>query len=283
MLALVALPFLLAAGPASASGTVVPYSITVDGQTATGLLGVPADPAPTVLVVLAHGFGGAASSFGGYYQYFADNGWLAVGMDYRGAQGAWKVKTGWEDTVAATLDLKAQYPSVQRVVLWGISMGGEVSGLAVAHAPPGTYTYWVDDAGVQNLAEEWAEVPGFQGAIQAETGGTPAQVPQAYVDRSPALQADAIAAHGLARAFFFHYAADDVVPVTHARETAEQLAARGVPVSFYTLASAGACHCSAGAQATIEKAQGRPDWVAPLVEGTLAPSAGFVPPISSLA
>jgi dipeptidyl aminopeptidase/acylaminoacyl peptidase len=246
-----------------------------------------------VLIVLCHGFGGAANSFGGYYQLYADQGWLAVGMDYRGAQGAWKVQTGWQDTLAATQDLLARYPSVQRVIIWGISMGGEVSGLALAHAPPGTYDHWIDDAGVQNLAEEWADVPGFQGAIQAETGGTPAQVPQAYIDRSPALQAPAIAAEGLTRAYFFHYLNDNVVPYSHARETSSQLAALGVKTSFYTAAGAAVppvpppvppavpgCHCAAGGQAVYEKALGLPDWPVP-VEGVLLPVAGFVPAISA--
>jgi len=151
--------------------------------------------------------------------------------------------------------------------------------------------FWVDDAGVQNLAEEWAEVPGFQGAIQAETGGTPATAPQAYVDRSPALQAQSIAAEGLTRALFFHYANDNVVPYTHARETMAQLAALGVPVSFYTSAGAGVppvpppvgyvpgCHCSSGAGAVEDKALGHADW--PInIEGVVAPVEGYVPPIS---
>lgn len=291
VLLLLLAPFALPVAPAS-GGSVQSYQITVDGQTATGLLGVPADPNPTVLIVMAHGFGGAANSFGGDYQWIADNGWLALGMDYRGPQGAWKVETGWKDTLAATLDVQARYPSVTRTILWGISMGGEVSGLAIAHAPRGTYQYWVDDAGVQNLAEEWAEVPSFQGAIQAETGGTPAEVPQAYADRSPALQADAIAAEGLSRAYFFHYPNDNVVPITHARETWSGLAARGVPVSFYSAVGAPlpsvppgvppptpTCHCASGAQAVIERALGLPDWPSN-VEGVVAPVVGYAPPLS---
>ncbi|HEV2892029.1 MAG TPA: alpha/beta fold hydrolase [Frankiaceae bacterium] len=273
-LAVAALP----GGVAHAAVPVTAYTVTVDGQTATGRAVLPAG-SPTVLVVFCHGFGGAADNFDGYLADVANRGWAGVSMDYRGPQGAWKVGTGWRDTIAATLDLKARYPSIRTTIVWGISMGGEVSGLAVAHAPRGTYQYWVEDAGVENLVEEWATVPGFQPAIQAETGGTPAEVPQAYLDRSPIAQVQAIAAHGLKRVFANHAAGDTVVTPTQAQELTGALAATGVPVSTYTFLGTG--HVGGwGYQQVVEKGLGLPDWAAPVVEGVIGP-VGFVPQVSS--
>jgi acetyl esterase/lipase len=122
-------------------------------------------------------------------------------------------------------------------------------------------------------------VPGFQGAIQAETGGTPADVPQAYVDRSPIAQVAGIAAQGLRRAFVNHAAGDTIVTPTQAQQLTAALVAARVPVSTYTWAGQG--HVGGwGYQEVVEKAQGLPDWVSPLVEGVIGPT-GFVPQTSS--
>ena len=262
---------------ASAESVVTDYVVAVDGEDATGRLALPAGD-PTVLVVICHGYGGTARGFDGRLASVANRGWAGVAMDYRGAQSAWKVGTGWRDTVAATLDLQARYPGIQRTIVWGISMGGEVSGLAVAYAPPGTYDYWVEDSGVENLAEEWATVPGFRPAIEAETGGTPADVPDAYRERSPLAQTAGIAAQGLRRAFVNHGAGDTVVTPTQAQEMAAALADAGVPVSAYTWTGTG--HVGGwGFEQVLEKALGLPDWAEPVIEGVIGPS-GFVPRIS---
>ena len=116
-------------------------------------------------------------------------------------------------------------------------------------------------------------------AIQAETGGTPADVPQAYVDRSPVAQVQGIAAHGLKRAFLNHAAGDTVVTPTQAQEMTAALVEAGVPISTYTWAGQG--HVGGwGYQEVVEKAQGLPDWAAPVVEGVIGPT-GFVPQPSS--
>jgi acetyl esterase/lipase len=268
-------------GPAPSYADVPPvqdYSLVVDGEVATGRAVLPTG-SPTVLVVFCHGFGGTGGYYDGYLADAAARGYAAVSMDFRGAQGAWKVRTGWRDTIAATQDLKARYPSIVTTIIWGISMGGEVSGLSVAYAPPGTYQYWVEDAGVENLVEEWATVPGFQPAIQAEAGGTPADVPLAYADRSPIAQVQGIAAQGLRRAFLSHAAGDTVVTPTQEQEMTASLVAAGVPVSTYTYLGAG--HVGGwGYQAVVEKAQGLPDWPVPLLEGVIGPT-GYAPATSA--
>ena len=256
---------------------VTDYTVVVDGETATGRFAMTSNT-PYVLIVFCHGFGSAARNFDNYVLDAANRGYVGVAMDYRGARNAWKVGTGWRDTVAATLDIQARYPTIAKTIIYGISMGGEVSGLAVAYAPPGTYQYWVEDAGVENLAEEWSTLEGFRPAIQAETGGTPTDVPEEYLARSPLAQVTGIAAQGLRRAFVNHGAADTVVTPTQAQEMTAALVAAGVPVSSYTWAGQG--HVGGwGYTQVVEKAKRYPDWPAPLVEGVIGP-AGFEPPVS---
>lgn len=273
-----ALILLLTPAAASAAPAATGYTVVVDGETATGRMALPEYGTPTVLVVVCHGYGSSAANVEKYVTDAAARGYIGVAMDYRGARTDWKVWAGWRDTVAATLDLKARYPTIVTTIIYGISMGGEVSGLSVAYAPPGTYQYWVEDSGVENLAEQWSAYPSFRPAIEAETGGTPSDVPQAYLDRSPLAQMDGIKAQGLKRAFVNHGVADTVVTTTQAHEMTAALVASGVPVSAYTWLGEG--HVGGwGYQVVAEKAKRRKDWPAPLVEGVIGPT-GFVPSIS---
>lgn len=230
-------PFTVGAPEAPALNPGVhPFTLQVEGEAANGLIGVPADSEATTLVVLAKGFGVPGEAWRPLMQELADRGAASVAMEYRGAPDAWKVRAAVEDTLAATLALRQAHP-FQRVILYGVSMGGEVSGLALARAPPGTYTHWLAGAGVMDLRSEWQEVLSFQSRIEAEAGGTPWQVPAAYAELSPLDQVRSIAAHGLTRAYLVHGAADMVVPVEHAERMAQALAQEGVPVSYTLVAS----------------------------------------------
>lgn len=208
--------------------------LDVGGQAATGLLSVPQGE-PIAIAVLAHGWGGDAESYRGHLESLAARGAVAVAMDFRGERGAFKVQTGVEDTVAATRALQQAYPSVQRTLLYGWSMGGEVALLAATAAPPGTYDYAFVGAGVTDLQAFWESYPLAQQAIEEETGGPPTAVPEAYAARSPVLQAGTIAAAGMQRVFVVHGGADNVVPVDHAERLVQALEAAGQPVSFYLM------------------------------------------------
>lgn len=210
---------------------VLPLTLLVEGETATGLLGVPGGR-PHALVVIAHGGGTTAEHHREDLQGLAEDGVLAVAMDYRGARDAFKVEAGVQDTVAATLFLQAAYPEVRQTILQGWSMGGAVALLAVATAPAGTYAHVVVGSGITDLAALWQELPWVRPAIESEAGGTPDAAPQAYAERSPIHHAAAIVGRA-ERIWFVHGADDPIVKPSHAYQMHEALLAAGQPVAYY--------------------------------------------------
>lgn len=250
-LALLPLAALLAAptGPVAAEpGTsahayrVEAYSVQVQGQTATGWLAYPTDAVPHTLLVYAHGCCGynvGPGNVAGFAQYY---GAVAVGMQYRG-NGHWTVENGAQDTIAATQDLKARFP-ITRTIVWGVSMGGEVSGMAVA-ARPDLYDFWVDTFGVTDLFQEFAALGTYPGVspnpanpanpigswILEETGGLPGVAPlDAWTHRSPDLRTDEM--RGLRRAYIEHGVGDLIVYPSESLATFSHLQASGVPATL---------------------------------------------------
>ena len=207
------------------------WTVAVEGTLAEGWIALPERPSGT-LVVVAKGYGARAEDLGQFLLELAGQGHAALAMEYRGDRLAWKALEGAEDTVAATRAAQQAFAPA-RTVLYGYSMGGEVSGLAIAMAPPGTYHTWVAGSGVMDLALMWGETHAFRAAIEAAAGGTPADAADGYRARSPVERADAIAAHGLQHAYLIHGAADLVVPPEHAHRMHDALAARGVPATTY--------------------------------------------------
>lgn len=272
--ALLLVPVAFAATDASA---VQPYVIVVDGELATGLVAIPA-ASPRVLVVLCHGYGGSAGGWRATMESFAALGVASVAMDYRGERDAWKVTAGYQDTIAAALDVQARVPSIERTIVWGVSMGGEVSGLAVAHAPAGTFDYWMSSAGVQNLSLLHKRFYPLRPFIEAEAGGTPGEVPERYAALSPPEHADRIAAHGLARVFLDHARYDPIVEAKHSTEMMASLALSAQPVSRY-LSPANA-HASYGRSVVLDKADDPfdplpHDWLAPVISGNITDGEFF--------
>jgi hypothetical protein len=252
---LLAIPF-----PGDAAGATHPvsfsrYSVAVEGGTALGYLAYPTDVVPTTLLVVAHGccvaWGGwSASVATGYYRmaaWAATYGVAVVGMDYTG-NGHWNVAAGARDTLAATEDLRARWP-IQRTVLWGASMGGEVSGMAVAQRPD-LFDDWVDQYGVTDLAEELLVVGGLglteptaahptqagSSWILDETGGPPGATPeQAWTSRSPAQLAAGM--RGLRHAYLVHGVGDTLVPVSQSLRMHDALVREGIPVTLRLVTS----------------------------------------------
>ena len=213
---------------------IAPYEVLVEGEPASGLIGIPAG-APTTLVVLAHPWTTAADLFLPDLERLAQAGVLAVAMDFRGDRGDFKVDTGVEDTVAATLALQAAYPTIDRTLLYGWSLGGEVAFLSVAAAPPGTYDYVFDGAGVTDLENLWHAFYAARPAIEKATGGTPMEVPAEYEARSPVDRVGDLVGKGVARYFIVHGAGDEPVPVEQAERMYSALADAGLPVSYYVV------------------------------------------------
>jgi hypothetical protein len=121
-------------------------------------------------------------------------------------------------------------------------MGGGVCGLALAEAPAradgsALYDVWFDIEGVASLAETWAEAKAIghpaAGQIEQETGGTPLDVPQEYVRRSPALRGSDIAAH-VKGAVLVQSINDGLVPYNQGREQELALRLAGVPTDHTT-------------------------------------------------
>ena len=208
--------------------------LPVAGEEAHGLVGVPAAP-PTTLVVLAHPWGVGAEVFRTDLEAMAADGILAVAMEFRGPPDAFKVRAGVEDTVAATLALQAQHPTVDRTLLYGFSMGGEVALLAAAAAPPGTYDYVFSGAGVTDLEHLWHSFLYVRPFVERETGGTPAEVPGEYAARSPVDRVADLRDRGVQRFFLVHGAGDAPVPVEQAERLYDVMAREGLPVSYYVV------------------------------------------------
>jgi acetyl esterase/lipase len=239
---------LLVVPPAHAA-TVTRYAVTVDGESALGYLAVPATATPTKLLVFGHGCCGKPNQSGFVGSYADAYGAVVVAMDYRGP-GRWDVMKGHRDLIAATEDLKARYPSITRTVVWGQSMGGETTGMAVA-ARPDLFDYWVNTFGVTDLVQEFAALGLYPGVsadtnnpanptrswIVEETGGTPATAPEAYLARSPAYHADTM--KGITRAYIAHGVGDLIVQYSQSRLMYEALVANGVPVTLQTVTTRG--------------------------------------------
>ena len=218
-------------------------SLEVDHQAATGLVMTPylrerGDVPLHSLVVYAHGWGDTAATNAAYVEdVVARTGAAAMAMDFRGPQGGWNVHTGAADTLAATRWFKRKHPGIHTTLLWGWSMGGLVSGIALADAPAGTYDYWLSSFGMADDFDAWATLGGINPVaardVARDAGGcSPATCPRTYVERSPSLRT----AHmHLRRAFFVHGIGDPVVPIEETREMAAALRRSGISSDYTTV------------------------------------------------
>lgn len=216
---------------------------TYQGEPVYATLVAPVDVAPTVLVVFAHGIGNTVEgAWLGHMEETASHGVAVVATNYRDNNG-FPTLRGAEDTNAAALAALAKYPSVGTVILLGVSMGGSVSGTAIAEnlvradGVTPLYDYWIDVEGVSNVIETYSEaravnyVEAYQG-LERDAGGSPDQVPQEYVRRSPALRAHEMRIKG---AILVHSVNDGTVPYNQGVEMEAALAAAGIPTEFHTL------------------------------------------------
>ena len=255
--------------------------LVIEGQDATGLLAVP-EGQPTALVVVAHGWTGDAAFHRQDLERIAEAGALAVAMDYRGLPSAFKVRAGVVDTVAATLLVQQAYPGLNRTLLYGWSMGGQVALLAPLEAPPGTYDYVFAGAGVTDLGTLWAQNPVARPAVERETGGAPADDAAPYVERSPVSRAAELADLGIARVFLLHGEADPIVPLDHSERMYEALKAAGVPVSYYVVTRNSSMACDPLACQEVAGAgdhfAGRLEPMWPFLQRRLQPASDPVQP-----
>jgi len=204
--------------------------------------------APKGIVVFFHGIGHTAEDWAG--AHLEDEAQasrvITVAMDYgeHDVDGSWQVLAGAEASVAAAQALQAACPMATTTVAYGVSMGGNSSGLALAeHA--GVFDWWFAIEGAHNMLETYLEatavaVSGNETAtaakagIETEAGGTPAEVPDHYARRVNVLRAPDIAASGIRGVVMVHAVDDGLVPYNQSREMAAALRGLGIPVEFTT-------------------------------------------------
>jgi hypothetical protein len=241
-------------------------SMTDDGIGLTSSLGLasgryalPPTTAPTTLVVMFHGHGNDTCSWRRHLQQVAARGAIGVAMDYTGQRQTpvpnygWFVREGAADSIAAAKYFLGAYPSITKVIAFGVSMGGNTSGVAVASKDAvradGTplFDYWVDVEGVNNLTEEYlvarAIAPGnssgaiAQREIEEENGGPLEAVPDKYAEITNVARASDMKA--LKGAVVVNGLDDGLVPTNQSPEMAAGLSAVGVPVHEFTVVARG--------------------------------------------
>jgi len=222
---------------------ILPVAVPVDGQIATGLLYEPylcrrGDIRSRALVMFAHGHGDTASTEGRYLKALAVTSRVPViAMNNRGTPGAWNPTTGYQDTNAAALWYLHAHPGTRTTIIWGWSMGGIASGMAIGYGPRHLYDYWVASFPVVNDFGAWMVFTGLHSSteqeIEHDAGGcNPVQCPANYEARSPSMFASRI---DVRHAILLQGLFDDNSPYEQTREMQSALVAAHVPVSEYTV------------------------------------------------
>jgi hypothetical protein len=242
--------------------------ITVAGTDTFGLYAVPRHRAKGI-VVFAHGYGHTAYSWAEHVKRVARrDGVIAVAMNYHGQRNVppakgetlpssrgWRVSEGAQDSIAAAklFDRRCRTGGLNTV--YGVSMGGNTSGLVAAAAPKDShgrplFDYWFAVEPAVNVSETWAEATLVAQSgntyarnatedIEQETGGTPADVPDAYRERTVVARIPDIADAGLRGVVVVHGVDDGLVPYNQSRELVAGLRAAGVPVDDTTIGTRG--------------------------------------------
>lgn len=215
-----------------------------------GITGIYAEPegAPTAVVAMFHGYGNDSRSWVCHVVEAAQHGAIAFALDYRGTTGPFRDTRGWfvsegaDDSIALTQHFLAAHPGIP-AISFGISMGGNASGLAVARSD--VFDYWFDVEGVANLIEEYilartvalsgnATAVNATSDIETECGGALEEQPECYRDLTLVTHAEGFAASGLQGAVLVHGLDDGLVPHDQSRQMSTVLRALGIPVEFTT-------------------------------------------------
>jgi hypothetical protein len=225
-----------------------------------GILVYKRNESPTRLVVFAHGIGHTVRK--SWLPHMLREIRLAqslennpgdvafVSTDYRDNLG-FPTLRGAHDTVAATLYAMEKFPSIETVYMYGVSMGGSISGTAIIESKAVTadgsslYDYWLDVEGVSQLIETYTEAAAVasisetaaqaKAGIERDTGGTPVTCPLAYARRSPAYHAAEMKLAGIRAATVIHAVNDGLVPHNQGRLMASGLTTSLIPTQFFTI------------------------------------------------
>lgn len=232
------------------------------GTLATGIYALPAHR-PRGLVVFAHGHNNTPEQ--AWETHLRDaarrDGVIAVAMNYYdprppsplpagvGPQTyGWRVAEGADFSVAAARVFDAACRP-RTTVMYGVSMGGNTAGLAVAERARRAdgmrplFDYLFDIEGVMNVTETDLEATATQNyaeaEIEEEMGGSLDQAPAAYRQRTVVSRVPDVAASGVHGVVIVQAVDDGLVPYDQTREFAGALASSGVPVDLYTVGTRG--------------------------------------------
>lgn len=242
--------------------------LTVAGTKTFGFYAVPSHTAKGI-VVFDHGYSHTAYSWIQHLEQVANrDGVIAIAMDYRfqhdspPAKGetlptsrGWRVSEGAEDSIAAAklFDRSCRTGGVNTI--YGISMGGNTSGLVVAAKPTRAngkplFDYWFAIEPAVNVTETWAEATAVAKSgnafavnatadIEEETGGTPTTATSAYQSRTVVARIADIAAAGLKGVAVVQGVDDGLVPYNQSREIVAELRANRIPTFDVTVLTRG--------------------------------------------
>lgn len=243
--------------------TAIRFSVTVDGETAEGFYALP-DDHPVGLVVFSHGYGHSSYSWQHHLRRVADElGVIALAMDYRGltflstekAPGipdtrGWNVTTGAADGIAAAQWFEDRCNTIETIVNYGVSMGGNTSGLMAAAGATrddgsDLFDYWIDVEGAVNVTETYlaarAAAPAnafaaqAQTDIEAEMGGPVESQPAEYLERTVVTHAGGMKAAGLKGVILVHGVDDGLVTHDQSAQMRAVLNAVGIPTQMFTV------------------------------------------------
>lgn len=241
--------------------------LTVNGAPTWGLFAYPSKP-PKGIVTFFHGYGHTAWS---WQKHITDtarrDGVIAIAMDYRNqsddfsttplpSSRGWRVQEGAVDSIVATQAFERVCPTVKTVVAYGVSMGGNASGLAVAaqakraNGKP-LFDYWFDIEGAANVTETYLEARALAGSgnafaknavadIEQEAGGPIESKRDAYLNMTVVNRADDIAKSNPALGVVMIHDVDDgLVGYNQSPEMYLRLRALGLKTDFWTVLTHG--------------------------------------------
>jgi acetyl esterase/lipase len=242
--------------------------VAVAGEQAWGLYALPAGK-PKGLVAFFHGYTHTAHSWAEHIRRTAaEEGVIALAMNYRGQidgppypgttlprSRGWQVSEGAADSIAATQLFDRSCPGLGSIVAYGVSMGGNASGLAVASRATRTtgaplYDQWFDIEGAVNVIEiytaaralaQTGNVLAAQATedIEREMGGPIEARPEAYTTRTVVRRAEDIKASGVRGVTLVHGADDGLVPYSQSREMQARLLELEIPTDMITVGTRG--------------------------------------------
>jgi len=163
--------------------------------------------------------------------------------------------SGKKSKKPATKPAKAAKPLP--IVMYGVSMGGNASGMAVAAGAERAdgsplFDYWFNIEGVTNVIETYLEARAVAGPplnnktgqiavaeIQDEMGGSLEARPEVYAEHTVVTRADDIKASGLKGVVMVHGIDDGTVPYNQSPEMFARLVDQRIPTDFFSVGRRG--------------------------------------------